>query len=102
MSSRDKKAQVGARVPGDLLDRAKNAAVSLGVSFNSWVEQAFNLKLGDNTEPPQPLPGQTSILDAERPRPRPASSPDPGRPAIRTTRRRQGDTDVGATVRPHL
>lgn len=63
---RDQKAQVGARVPGDLLERAKNAAVSLGVSFNSWVEQAFNLKLGENTEPPQPIPGQTSILDAER------------------------------------
>lgn len=74
---RDLKHQVGARVPGDLLEKAKQAAAALGVSFNQWVEQAFNLKLGDAPTPggtptltltDAPIPGQTSLDGLVTPR----------------------------------
>lgn len=66
MADRNRKAQLGARVPHDVLDLADRAASAAQVSRNEWVEQAIvekaerqGLRLGANV-----IDGQITIEES--------------------------------------
>lgn len=92
MADRNRKAQLGARVPHDVLDLADRAASAAQVSRNEWVEQAIvekaerqGLRLGANVIDGQitieesagePAPtGVAGRADSGEPSPAPADEP---------------------------
>lgn len=61
--SRDRKVQVGARVPADVKALAFQAASAAGVSFNQWLEDVIVAAAGRETVPTQ-IDGQLDIATA--------------------------------------
>lgn len=64
MGGRDKKAQLGARVPPEVRERAIAAARAERMSLNAWVEKTLRAATeGVALPPPETVPGQMTVDD---------------------------------------
>jgi hypothetical protein len=65
--SRDRKVQLGARVPAEVRALAFQAAAAAGQSMNQWLEQIIVAAVERHPAPAEVLPGQLDIAAAAEP-----------------------------------